>query len=153
MLKYKSWKNDPITKNQKYEGQEDLFEIRQNTRFKTYIYFNLTGLVEDECKRSSSGYDYTGKVSVTQSGRICQAWNSQTPHSHPRTSLPENYCRNPDGEPAPWCYTTDPNKRFEICNIPYCGTNFVFVSFLYILLVYVKTVQQWKLTHFFWCER
>ncbi|XP_052695909.1 plasminogen-like [Crassostrea angulata] len=106
----------------KYEGQEDLFEIRQITRFNTYINFNLTGLVEDECKRSSSGYDYTGKVSVTQSGRICQAWNSQTPHSHPRTSLPENYCRNPDGEPAPWCYTTDPNKRFEICNIPYCVT-------------------------------
>uniref|UniRef100_K1PLE8 Plasminogen n=1 Tax=Magallana gigas TaxID=29159 RepID=K1PLE8_MAGGI len=77
---------------------------------------------EEDCKRSSSGYDYTGKVHITQSGRTCQAWSSQTPHSHSLTSLPENYCRNPDGEPAPWCYTTDPYKRWEICNISDCGT-------------------------------
>nr|XP_034318465.1 plasminogen-like [Crassostrea gigas] len=79
-------------------------------------------LGEEECKRSSLGYEYTGKVSVTESNRTCQAWNSQTPHEHKDfTNLPENYCRNPDGEPAPWCYTEDPKKRWEICNIPYCG--------------------------------
>ena len=22
-----------------------------------------------------------------------------------------NFCRNPDGEPAPWCYTMDPDTR------------------------------------------
>merc|ERR1719336_2369439 len=27
-----------------------------------------------------------------------------------------NYCRNPDGEPRMWCYTTDPSKRWELCN-------------------------------------
>ena len=27
-----------------------------------------------------------------------------------------NYCRNPDGEPHLWCYTTDRKKRWEICN-------------------------------------
>lgn len=32
-----------------------------------------------------------------------------------------NYCRNPDGEPRPWCFTTDPNKRWEFCDIPRCG--------------------------------
>ena len=31
-----------------------------------------------------------------------------------------NYCRNPDGEPKPWCYTTDPNVRFEFCDVPFC---------------------------------
>eukprot|EP00105_Crassostrea_gigas_P041126 XP_019925274.1 PREDICTED: plasminogen [Crassostrea gigas] len=82
----------------------------------------ITGLVEEECKRSRIGYDYTGKVHVTQSGITCQAWSSQTPHSHSHTSLPENYCRNPDREPAPWCYTTDPNKRWELCNISDCVT-------------------------------
>lgn len=93
------------------------------TTSNTFLELNhTTGLVEDECKRSSSGYDYTGKVSVTQSGRTCQAWNSQTPHSHTDTSLQENYCRNPGGRTTPWCYTTDPNKHREICNIPYCVT-------------------------------
>lgn len=101
-------------------------------RFNTYIYFNFIVFVEEECKRSSSGYDYTGNVSITQSGRTCQTWNSQTPHPHPHTSLPENYCRNPDGELTPWCYTSDPNKRFELCNISDCGKNIVvFVSFFH----------------------
>jgi hypothetical protein len=25
------------------------------------------------------------------------------------------------GENRAWCYTTDPNKRWERCNIPSCG--------------------------------
>ena len=33
---------------------------------------------------------------------FCQAWASTTPHNHGFTSLEENYCRNPDGEPGPW---------------------------------------------------
>lgn len=106
-----------------------------NSRFNTYMYFNILGLGEDECKRSSLGYEYTGKVSVTESNRTCQAWNSQTPHEHKDfTNLPENYCRNPDGEPAPWCYTEDPKKRWEICNIPYCGKH---------LTVSVSCINNW----------
>ena len=32
-----------------------------------------------------------------------------------------NFCRNPDGEPkGPWCYTTDPDERWEYCDIPGC---------------------------------
>lgn len=92
-----------------------------------YIYFILIGLVEEECKRSKSGYEYTGKVSVTKSGKTCQAWNSQTPHNHGFTSLQENYCRTIDNEPAPWCYTMDPSKRWELCNIPYCGKRLVVI--------------------------
>lgn len=76
-----------------------------------------------------------GELAVTRSGRICQAWASQSPHSHSRTpqnypgcvqqwsknlsfmnlsfvrafycrfDLRENFCRNPDGGPGPWCYT------------------------------------------------
>lgn len=33
----------------------------------------------------------------------------------------DNYCRNAGGEePMPWCYTTDPRKRWEHCSIPQC---------------------------------
>lgn len=77
---------------------------------------------QEDCKRSSNGWDYSGKRNVTQSGRTCQVWSAQSPHSHGYTSYPENYCRNPDGEPSPWCYTTDPYKRWELCDIPDCGT-------------------------------
>lgn len=37
--------------------------------------------------------------------------------------LRENYCRNPDGQEFPWCFTTDPRVRTMSCtNIPQCGT-------------------------------
>ncbi|XP_032066321.1 hepatocyte growth factor-like protein [Thamnophis elegans] len=59
------------------------------------------------------GEDYRGKVNVTTSGVPCQRWDSQTPHRHkfhpekyPCKDLSENYCRNPDGSEAPWCFTT-----------------------------------------------
>ena len=35
--------------------------------------------------------------------------------------LQDNYCRNPDDEPGgPWCYTTDPAKRWEYCDVMNC---------------------------------
>ncbi|XP_029800593.1 plasminogen [Suricata suricatta] len=83
---------------------------------------------EDECMHCS-GENYEGKISKTVSGIECQSWNSQTPHAHgyipakfPSKNLRMNYCRNPDGEPRPWCFTTDPNKRWEFCDIPRCTT-------------------------------
>ncbi len=34
--------------------------------------------------------------------------------------LRRNLCRNPDGDRAPWCYTTDPKVRWEYCNLEKC---------------------------------
>ena len=52
----------------------------------------------------------------------------QTPHSHwripgayPNTGLFNNFCRNPDGEDFPWCYTTDKNKKWDYCDISICS--------------------------------
>ena len=71
---------------------------------------------------------YRGSVSHTASNKICQPWVNQRPHPHPVTPLdrPElerhNHCRNPDGRSqSPWCYTTDPNTRWEECDIPVCS--------------------------------
>jgi len=71
--------------------------------------------------------DYRGTIARTISGRTCQRWDSQSPHTHSRTfetypysGLDENYCRNPDDEPQAWCYTTDPDKRWEYCDVPVC---------------------------------
>ncbi|KAJ8270711.1 hypothetical protein GJAV_G00118370 [Gymnothorax javanicus] len=80
----------------------------------------------EECMHCS-GEDYRGKISKTESGFTCQRWDSQKPHTHgylpqvlPDKYLEENYCRNPDGEPRPWCFTTSPTKRWDYCSIPRC---------------------------------
>ena len=73
------------------------------------------------------GIHYNGTVNVTASNRTCQRWDAGTPHFHPLTSLyrpyldGHNYCRNPEGRgKRPWCYTTDPNVRWEYCNVSFC---------------------------------
>ena len=50
------------------------------------------------------------------------------PHPHSMTPVlrpylnKHSYCRNPDGRgESPWCYTTNPEVRWEYCDIPACG--------------------------------
>nr|XP_039273753.1 plasminogen-like [Styela clava] len=73
------------------------------------------------------GIKYRGIVAMTESGKACQRWDKQAPHEHSRTKanypnsgLNANFCRNPDGEARPWCYTMDSEKRWEYCEIPIC---------------------------------
>ena len=76
--------------------------------------------------------EYTGKVSVTESGRRCQPWALQSPQAHSVTrdnqfadgsvAAAKNYCRDPDNTGYLWCYTTDPASRWERCNVDLCGT-------------------------------
>ena len=75
-----------------------------------------------------------GRKTTTVTGKNCQHWNSQYPHTHTMTSsmFPDaclteaaNFCRNPDGRAGgPWCYTVDSNFVWESCGIPMCGTTF-----------------------------
>ena len=75
------------------------------------------------------GVGYRGNMNVTRSGRKCQSWKSQCPHRHWRipkdvadSKNDSNICRNPDssGPDGPWCFTTDPNVRWEYCNVSRC---------------------------------
>jgi len=79
-----------------------------------------------DCLTSIDGASYIGYKNRTKSGRTCQRWGAQSPHAHcVGRGLEGNYCRNPDGEPTVWCYTTDPGKRWELCDVDLCapGTN------------------------------
>jgi hypothetical protein len=87
-----------------------------------------------DCFKTNNGRDYDGSWSHTKSGKTCQAWSSQYPHSHGFPSLPKNYCRNPDGEDGPWCYTTNFRTRWELCGIPKCGKVFL-VEWLLALII------------------
>jgi len=89
--------------------------------------------VPNSCNPSPDGHHYLGTTSVTMNGRTCQAWTSQSPHQHNynqdhlysdgSVADAANYCRNPDdgGHVGLWCYTTDPNIRWEACSVPACG--------------------------------
>ena len=73
-----------------------------------------------DCTVTKAGTAYTGILSKTKSGRTCQRWDKQSPHSHRYGSTGNhNYCRNPDGEPTLWCYTME-TKRWEFCDAPIC---------------------------------
>ena len=41
-----------------------------------------TMFVGIECKQTTLGRKYDGRINVTLSGRTCQAWSSQSPHIH-----------------------------------------------------------------------
>ncbi|KAL4218315.1 hypothetical protein ACF0H5_023051 [Mactra antiquata] len=73
--------------------------------------------------------NYTGSTNLTRSGKDCQRWDSQIPHGHNLTdeNFPEatlsdvkNYCRDPTASGYTWCYTTDPETRWEHCDVSSC---------------------------------
>jgi len=78
---------------------------------------------------------YLGHLNTTVSGKLCQRWGVDTPHvryeayTNPslfpegNLFLAENFCRNPDGYRTFWCYTMDPNVRWDSCNIWRCFEN------------------------------
>jgi len=86
---------------------------------------------DKQCCSDEKCTEYRGVKATTTKGRPCQSWNSQTPHEHiygkeedsakrRAYGLEENFCRNPTYSEKAWCYTTDPNKRWEFCDIPKC---------------------------------
>ncbi|CAD7941011.1 unnamed protein product, partial [Amoebophrya sp. A120] len=78
-----------------------------------------------------SGATYRGCQTRTITGRLCQKWTAQSPHTH-GTDLDgdgglgdHNFCRNPNGlaffqtqtflHLIIWCITTDPGTVLEAC--------------------------------------
>ena len=102
--------------------------------FISQLYNNHATGGQQECKSTRSGQYYAGTVHVTLSNKPCQAWNSNSPHSNPYVSSTafadgnslnaQNFCRNPTWSTyteGVWCFTTDPDVPWELCDVPMCG--------------------------------
>ena len=91
----------------------------------------------EDCKSDEKGSTYTGKISTTRKGYTCQKWNTNYPHDLRDERLniikylnvdindyDHNYCRNPGSAVAvPICYTTNPEERWDYCDIPICNSD------------------------------
>ncbi|XP_059099342.1 uncharacterized protein LOC131893363 [Tigriopus californicus] len=72
------------------------------------------------------GESYRGNANIGESGDPCMPWDSPQlsfvldPHLIPNLGPlnGNNFCRNPDGDSAPWCIA--PNGEFDYCDIPQC---------------------------------
>lgn len=70
-----------------------------------------------DCNESGRGSEYTGCQQKTRLGKTCQKWNSQSPHKHEALKDQDhNYCRAADDTKDIWCFTTDPEVRFDYCD-------------------------------------
>jgi integrin beta 3 len=81
--------------------------------------------------KGDSCQEYRGFQTMTRKGLECQGWADFGEPHEPWEQydlrefpdrlgpiLKDNYCRNPDAsrEYTIWCYTTDPNTRFDYCD-------------------------------------
>uniref|UniRef100_A0A8D0EDJ0 HGF activator n=1 Tax=Salvator merianae TaxID=96440 RepID=A0A8D0EDJ0_SALMN len=82
---------------------------------------------------SGNGTDYRGITKKTVSGYDCLPWNSDFLHQELHDDFVKNplqlglgphaYCRNPDDDEKPWCYTVEENSlSWEYCNISVCDS-------------------------------
>ena len=71
--------------------------------------------------------NYSGTINTTVNGRTCRVWNTVTANDSSNWELyvsrhgEHNYCRGSGGYGSYYfCFTTDPNKLYEKCEIPRC---------------------------------
>ena len=98
-------------------------------RFCFYTDFSTADCLQSE--NDTKGETYRGTLSQTISGLECQPWTATYPHIPSPVfllglvpHLTGNRCRNPFGmRPKPWCYTTDPRQRWEVCDVKVCSSD------------------------------
>ena len=86
------------------------------------VEFRLANCVDG--KLLGSGLDYMGTMSFSQTGLRCRSWaalGADTMWTHLDLDQGHNYCRNPDDDNAPWCFTENTGglgvPQWEYCNV------------------------------------
>ncbi|XP_071940968.1 uncharacterized protein [Antedon mediterranea] len=65
-----------------------------------------------ECFKENDAQDYSGKLTVTEKGRKCNAWNET------QYSRRHNYCRYTPGRDKPWCFVNHGSATtWEFCYV------------------------------------
>lgn len=69
------------------------------------------------------GADYQGLKEFSASGRTCANWLDQKEGPTGKGIGNHNYCRNPTPgkKNKPWCFTADPAKEWEYCEVSKCA--------------------------------
>jgi len=62
-----------------------------------------------------NGAEYRGAATKTVTGFECTSLRNFYGLGY------HNNCRNPDGEPGVWCFTSNPNKYWELCDVKECS--------------------------------
>lgn len=86
---------------------------------------SIESLIDDSFCYEAQGLEFQPSAffNRTASGIGCKSWAST---QHPEVG-DNAYCANPAGEgrrTKPWCYTNDPEKEWEYCDIPKCVWDF-----------------------------
>ena len=127
----------------KFLRRKSPFQKSRDESVKHIINCNTCSLVDNTaCWNGKQSTEYRGRVSVTAKGQVCQAWSAQKPHAHDKynddasfpldgaVSSAMNYCRDPNGIGRTWCYTTDPDVRWDYCEPPICSGRLFFTLVL-----------------------
>ncbi|KAJ8030095.1 Macrophage mannose receptor 1 [Holothuria leucospilota] len=76
---------------------------------------------------NGNGETYRGPAQITIDRELCEYWDDMTdqiinPITYPDAGLEENYCRNPNNGPAPWCYVRlELGVGWKVCDIDNCA--------------------------------
>ncbi len=123
------WKNATSFPRNKVPGRTILSTHKRGDDSLSYTEVTFYQYDFSHCGPPPLQKEYRGTMNSTISGRLCQRWSAQSPHTHSRTegNYPgaglgnHNYCRNPDGQSGgAWCYTTDAKVRWEYCDVSDC---------------------------------
>jgi len=79
-----------------------------------------------ECLTEPSGVNYQGTEQYAENGKRCKKWSQMKDYLEGLVFPDESvkaagrYCRNPDGDTRPWCYTNKKKGTWAYCDIPLC---------------------------------